>query len=134
MADPAATRQAAGSPDDRHGPGRAFRSLEGLSFLHSAIYIALLAVWITGFSASWKNTLGWAHGLMWILMSLLVTVAARKLIVSFRLAVLVVVIGGLGPFAGTVGFLVEGRRRQEPSAGDVARGQSQGTGASLPSR
>ena len=47
---------------------------------------------------------------MWIIMTLLVVVAARKTVVSFRLAVLVAVIGGLGPFAGTAGFVVEGRK------------------------
>ena len=111
---------------------RAFKGLEGLSFLHSAIYLALIIVWITGVSAAAKNTLGWAHGLMWIFMSLLVIIAARKLIVSFRLAVLVVVIGGLGPFAGTIGFLLEGRNRRTGRAGNVSSHQSQTTGASLP--
>ena len=91
----------------------AFRGLKGLSFAHSLVYAALLAVWIADVSPRLKNTLGWAHGLMWIGMSLLVIVAARKLIVSFRLAVLVVVIGGLGPFAGTAGFIVEDRARRK---------------------
>lgn len=120
--------------EDQTSSSRAFKSLEGLSFLHSAIYLGLLLVWITGFSAAAKNTLGWAHGVMWIVMSLLVIIAARKLIVSFRLAVLVVVIGGLGPFAGTLGFLLEGRKRQNGRAGDVSSDQSQTSSASLPSR
>lgn len=91
----------------------AFRGLKGLSFTHSIIYVGLLAVWIADVAPRLKNMLGWAHGLMWIGMSLLVLIAARKLIVSFRLAVLVIVIGGLGPFAGTAGFVLEDRSRRK---------------------
>jgi hypothetical protein len=91
---------------------RSFRQLEALSFLHSGIYFALLACWIFEGPALLRNRLGWAHGLLWIGMTILVIFAARKAIVSFRLAVLVAVIGGLGPFAGTAGFILEGRQRR----------------------
>lgn len=91
---------------------RSFRQLEALSFIHSGIYFALLACWIFEGPALLRNRLGWAHGLIWIGMTILVIIAARKAIVSFRLAVLVAVIGGLGPFAGTAGFIVEGRQRR----------------------
>lgn len=91
---------------------RSFRQLEALSFIHSGIYFALLACWIFEGPALLRNRLGWAHGLIWIGMTILVIVAARKAIVSFRLAVLVAVIGGLGPFAGTAGFVLEGRQRR----------------------
>lgn|GEM_PF-1286780 len=100
---------------------RAFRGLEGLSFVHSLIYAALITIWIVGGAASARYILGWAHGLMWILMSLLIIFAARKLVVSFRLAVLVVVIGGLGPFAGTAGFLLEDRSRKRKELGDISQ-------------
>lgn len=91
---------------------RSFRQLEALSFVHSGIYFALLACWIFEGPALLRNRLGWAHGLIWIGMTILVILAARKAIVSFRLAVLVAVIGGLGPFAGTAGFIYEGRQRR----------------------
>jgi len=90
---------------------RAFKGLERMSITHSLVYAGLLAVWIFDGPAQLRAALGWAHGLLWILMAFLVLIAARKAIVSFRLAVLVVVIGGLGPFAGTAGFLWEGHRR-----------------------
>lgn len=90
---------------------RAFKALERLSITHSLVYAGLLAVWLLEGPAGLRAALGWAHGLLWILMAILVLIAARKAIVSFRLAVLVVVIGGLGPFAGTAGFIWEGRRR-----------------------
>ena len=107
----------------RESDRRAFRALEGLSITHSLIYLGLIAIWLTEGPARLRAGLGWAHGILWIVMSILVLLAARRAIVSFRLAVLVAVIGGLGPFAGTIGFLWEGRRREvgdelPESAGD----------------
>ena len=89
---------------------KAFISLEAMSVLHSVIYVGLLCIWLFDGPAMLRAGLGWAHGVMWILMTILVLIAARKAVVSFRLAVLVAVIGGLGPFAGTAGFIWEGRR------------------------
>ncbi len=60
--------------------------------------------------------LGWGHGLLWIGMSLLCIVAARRRTIPFWLAVVVAVIGGLGPFAGTAGFLWEAHRRRRANA------------------
>jgi hypothetical protein len=50
---------------------------------------------------------------MWIVMSLLCIDAARRREIPFWLAVLVAVIGGLGPFAGSIGFLVAERGRSQ---------------------
>jgi len=107
----------AGVALDEPSRRRAFRFLEGLSVSHSLIYIGLLAVWILEGPPRVKTVLGWAHGLLWIAMAVLIVLAARKAIVSFRLAVLVAVVGGLGPFAGTLGFLWEGRTRGYRGAG-----------------
>ncbi len=138
---PAAGRQTEGSigpgvdsdPSERQTAGptvrsRAFRSLEGLSIVHSLVYIGLIAMWLTEGPGEIRRALGWAHGILWIVMALLIVVAARKAIVSFRLAVLVAVVGGLGPFAGTLGFLWEGRRRDDrPGQPDCdAEGKSTG--------
>ena len=95
-----------------------FGRLEALSFIHSAIYLGLL---ICAFAAGSPEPetfiLGMAHGLIWIGMSLVCIAAARARIVPFWLAVTVAILGGLGPFAGTIGFVVESRRRRpEPPA------------------
>ena len=95
---------------------RAFRSLEKMSFVHSAVYAGLLACWLLDGPKALRAAFGWAHGVLWIVMTILVIVAARKAIVSFRLAVLVAVIGGLGPFAGTAGFVLERRSKGRESA------------------
>ena len=89
-----------------------FRRLEAVSFTHSAVYLALL-VCAFGLGKPEPATfiLGLAHGLMWIGMSLVCIAAARARIIPFWLAVTVAVLGGLGPFAGSVGFVLADRRR-----------------------
>lgn len=93
-----------------------FSFLRALSFVNSAVFAALLGVSLApGFDAQ-TTVLGWAHGLMWIALSLLCLIAVRRRAMPFWLAVVVVVIGGVGPFAGTAGFVVETRRRQRLAA------------------
>ena len=89
-----------------------FRRLELASFVHSVVYLGLL---ICAFALDKPEPatfiLGLAHGVMWIGMSLLCIDAARRRVIPFWLAVTVAVIGGLGPFAGSAGFVIADRRR-----------------------
>jgi hypothetical protein len=87
-----------------------FSRLRALSLTHSIIYAALLVCWLAPGLDGPTYWLGWAHGLMWIGMSLLCLVALRRRIIPLWLAVVVVVVGGLGPFAGTIGFFHASRR------------------------
>jgi hypothetical protein len=48
---------------------------------------------------------------MWIAMSLICIAAARARVIPFWLAVTVAVLGGLGPFAGSIGFVLAERSR-----------------------
>ena len=94
-----------------------FGRLEVASFTHSAVYLGLLiCAFAIGNPEPETFVLGLAHGLMWIGMSLLCIVAARARIVPFWLAVTVAVLGGLGPFAGSIGFVLESRRRRRREA------------------
>ncbi len=89
-----------------------FRRLEGVSLFHSCIYLALLiCAFALGGPQPWTFIFGWGHGLLWIGMSLVCIWAARRRILPFWLAVTVAVLGGLGPFAGSLGFLYVERRR-----------------------
>ena len=91
-----------------------FRRLEGASFTHSTVYLALLVcAFVLGNPEPETFVLGLTHGLMWIGMSLVCIAAARARIVPFWLAVTVALLGGLGPFAGSIGFVIESRRRRE---------------------
>jgi hypothetical protein len=89
-----------------------FTRLEIASFIHSTIYLALLVcAFALGNPEPATFILGLAHGLIWIVMSLICIAAARARIIPFWLALVVAILGGLGPFAGTIGFVVESRRR-----------------------
>ncbi len=85
----------------------AFTALKYGSFTHSLVYLALL---FASFTDRETLALGWAHGIGWILMSLLAIDAVRRRVIPLWLGVMVAVIGGVGPFAGSVGFLLEKRR------------------------
>jgi hypothetical protein len=88
-----------------------FRRLEVVSFIHSAVYLSLIVCAITlGGGSLATYALGWTHGLMWIGMSLVCIAAARARVIPYWLAVTVAVLGGLGPFAGSIGFVVAERR------------------------
>jgi len=87
-----------------------FTRLKWLSFTHSAIYVGLLVLWATPGEQGAEAAFGWGHGVGWIVMSLLAIVAVRLRVISLPLAVLVAVVGGIGPFAGSLGFVLEERR------------------------
>ena len=86
------------------------RALRAGSYTHSVVYAVLL--W-----ASFSDrdelvaVLGWVHGIGWIVMSLACLEAVRRRAIPLWLGVMVAVVGGVGPFAGSIGFIVEDRRR-----------------------
>jgi hypothetical protein len=100
-----------------------FGRLEAASFTHSTVDLALLVcAFVAGNPEPETFVLGLAHGLMWIGMSLACIAAARARVIPFWLAVTVAVLGGLGPFAGSIGFVVADReRRKNTSAAPTTR-------------
>ena len=92
-----------------------FQQLKLLSFAHSAIYLTLLTVWLVPGLKPAEMVFGWAHGIGWILMSLLCIDAVRRRVIPLWLGVTVAIIGGFGPFAGSAGFVIEERRRRAPA-------------------
>lgn len=89
-----------------------FKRLEIVSLMHSCIYLGLLiCALVLGKPEPTTFILGLSHGLVWIGMSLVCIAAARAKIIPFWLAVNVAVLGGLGPFFGSFGFIFEARRR-----------------------
>ncbi len=88
-----------------------FRRLEAASFIHSAVYLSLLlCAFVLHNPEPETFILGLAHGLIWIAMSLVCIAAAKARIIPYWLAVTVAVLGGLGPFAGSIGFVMADRR------------------------
>ena len=112
------TRATATAPPRRAPAGGfpSFRLLELLSIAASAVYAGVLLFWLGPSAPAATTVLGWTHGLLWIGLSLLAIVAVRRGTIPFWLGVTVAVVGGVGPFAGTVGFLVESSRRRRVSA------------------
>ena len=92
-----------------------FRALKYLSFTHSAIYTCLLVTAIAGGMDDLKYVLGWAHGIGWIVMSLLCIDAVRRRVIPLWLGVMVAVVGGVGPFAGSAGFMYAEHRAGSPA-------------------
>ena len=98
-----------------------FNRLKYLSFFLSGVYLALLAMWLGHGPEDVKYVLGWIHGIGWIVSSTLCIIAVRLRVIPLWLAVMVAVVGGVGPFAGTIGFLYE-ERRASSTARPVRRG------------
>jgi hypothetical protein len=92
-----------------------FTRLKYLSFTHSAIYLTLLIAWAVG-ADGLKYACGWMHGILWICVSLLCIEAVRRRVIPLWLAVMVAVVGGIGPFAGSIGFVVCERRGWRPGS------------------
>jgi len=88
-----------------------FDHLKWLSFTHSGIYLGLLILWATPGDQALEPAFGWGHGVGWIVISLLVIAAVRLRVLPLWLAVMVAVVGGIGPFAGSIAFIIEQRRR-----------------------
>ncbi len=86
--------------------------LRRLSYCHSVVYLCLLYVAYVDRHDGLVLVLGWAHGLLWIGMSILCLEAVRRRVIPLWLGVMVAVVGGVGPFAGSIGFWLEKRRLQ----------------------
>ena len=85
--------------------------LKAASLTHSAVYAALLVVWLVPGLHGPEFVFGLAHGLGWIAMCLAAVVALRRRIIDLRLAVAVAVIGAVGPFVGSYEFLRQDQGR-----------------------
>jgi 4-amino-4-deoxy-L-arabinose transferase-like glycosyltransferase len=97
-----------------------FERLKWASFTHSAVYTILLVVWLVPGLHGFEMVFGMAHGLGWIAMSLACIAALRLRVVNLRLAVAVAVIGGVGPFVGSLEFVRQERRRRGAGAAGPA--------------
>jgi hypothetical protein len=92
-----------------------FTTLKHLSFTHSAVYCGLLVCWAFSLDGA-KLYFGWGHGVGWIVMSLLCLFAVRTRTIPLWLAVMVIIVGGVGPFAGSIAFVLCERRGWVPGS------------------
>ena len=94
-----------------------FSLVKALSFFSSGAFALLLVCWLAPGFGPETAVLGWVHGITWIVLALLATYAQRRGVIPFWLAFLVVVIGGVGPFAGSAG---SSTRRAAAGATDLS--------------
>ncbi|HMD52825.1 MAG TPA: hypothetical protein VKG62_08920 [Solirubrobacteraceae bacterium] len=92
-----------------------FTRLKWTSFFHSVVYLSLIVCAIAGLAAP-TLVLGWTHGILWIVMSIVCIAAVRLRVIPLRLGVAVAVLGGLGPFVGSFEFVREQGRRAHPAS------------------
>lgn len=87
-------------------------TLRRLSYLHSLVYSVLLYAAFVDRHDGIVSVVGWIHGFGWIGMSILCLEAVRRHVIPLWLGVMVAIVGGVGPFAGSIGFYLEKRRTQ----------------------
>ncbi|MBJ7328765.1 MAG: hypothetical protein JHC95_02640 [Solirubrobacteraceae bacterium] len=95
-----------------------FERLKWASFTHSAVYIALLVVWLVPGLSGAEFIFGLTHGVGWILMSIACIIALALRVIDLRLATAVAVLGGIGPFIGSWEFA---RRSRDAGSGQGTR-------------
>ena len=98
------------TPAARLGPVT-FTRLKWTSFFHSVVYLSLIVCALAGLAGP-TMVLGWTHGILWIVMSLVCIVSVRRRVIPFRVGIAVAVLGGLGPFIGSYEFVREQGRRE----------------------
>ena len=85
-----------------------FRAVRIYSFIELVIFTALLTLWIGGFDESVETTLGWIHGIGWIILCVAVAIGcARRL---FPWWVLAATVSPLGPIGSTIALEHVARR------------------------
>lgn len=84
--------------------------LRRLSYTHSVVYAVLLYVAFVDREDDLVTVFGWIHGVGWIVMALLCLAAVRRRVIPLWLGVMVAVVGGVGPFFGSIGFYLSRRR------------------------
>lgn len=93
------------------------RNLRWASYAHSTAYAVLLWAALSDTDAV-VSVVGWVHGVGWIAMSLACLAAVRRRVIPLWLGVMVAVVGGVGPFAGSIGFHLLKRRPAAVSSTD----------------
>ena len=92
--------------------------MEGVSLVHSAIYLALLiSAFVLGGPQPWTFIFGLSHGIIWIVMSLTAVAAVHFSVIDVRLAVAIALLGCIAPFFGSAEFIRQSRQRSRAASG-----------------
>jgi hypothetical protein len=98
------------------------RNLAALSLVHCVLFTGLmLFAFVLGHPQPVTFVFGFTHGVLYIVMSVAVGVAAKLRTVSPTTAIVVIVLGAAGPYFGAFDLVREERRRRREPADAVAR-------------
>jgi hypothetical protein len=115
---------AAARPPDDSALARllSLRNLAALSLVHCVLFTGLmLFAFVLGHPQPVTFIFGFTHGVLYIVMSVAVAVAAKVRTVSPTTALVVIVLGAAGPYFGAFDLVREERRRRRALAGTGLR-------------
>jgi hypothetical protein len=94
-----------------------FNHLMVVSILHSILFTGLmLCAFVLGHPQPATFIFGFTHGVLYLVMAVLVGIAARLRTISVTTALVVGIMGAIGPYFGTYDFLREWSRKRRPPA------------------
>ena len=94
------------------------RNLAVLSLIHCVLFTGLmLFAFALGHPQPVTFVFGFTHGVLYIVMSVAVAVAAKLRTVSPTTAIVVIVLGAAGPYFGAFDLVREERRRRRAAVG-----------------
>ena len=115
---------AAARPPDDSALARllSLRNLAALSLVHCVLFTGLmLFAFVLGHPQPVTFIFGFTHGVLYIVMSVAVAVAAKVRTVSPTTAIVVIVLGAAGPYFGAFDLVREERRRRRALSGTGLR-------------
>jgi hypothetical protein len=115
---------AAARPPDDSALARllSLRNLAVLSLVHCVLFTGLmLFAFVLGHPQPVTFIFGFTHGVLYIVMSVAVAVAAKVRTVSPTTALVVIVLGAAGPYFGAFDLVREERRRRRALSGTGLR-------------
>jgi hypothetical protein len=93
-----------------------FRAVRLYSAVESAVFTALLVVWIGGMSKHAQLVLGWVHGIGWTCLCAAVAVGCRRHVFPWPL--LAATVSPIGPLGSSIGLEFLHRQRMgSPASG-----------------
>ena len=90
-----------------------FNHLMAVSIIHSILFTGLmLCAFVLDKPQPATFIFGFTHGVLYMVIAVLAGVAAKLKTISLTTALVVIVMGAMGPYFGTYDFIRESRRRR----------------------
>jgi hypothetical protein len=98
-----------------------FNNLMAVSIIHSFLFTGLmLCAFVLGHPQPATFIFGFTHGVLYMAMAVLAGVAAKLRTISVTTALVVIILGAIGPYFGTYDFLREwSRKRRAATTADA---------------